>query len=162
MSVAFRRDSDEEHLEPKFARPIPPGPNLVTLRGKAQIDAQVKAAEAMVAAAVGEPAMAAAKRELTYWQSRQSTAEIATAPSCDHVGIGVTVSVLHNNQPRTFTIVGVDEADAEHALIGFTAPLARAMTGAEVGDLLPFAGRDDAIEILSISLPVGLPARSSP
>ena len=26
MSVAFRRDSDEEHLEPKFAVPIPPGP----------------------------------------------------------------------------------------------------------------------------------------
>ncbi|MGZ3172811.1 MAG: GreA/GreB family elongation factor, partial [Croceibacterium sp.] len=33
MSVAFRRDSDEEHLEPKFELPIPPGPNLVTARG---------------------------------------------------------------------------------------------------------------------------------
>ena len=33
MSVAFRRDSDEEHLEPKFELPIPAGPNLVTLRG---------------------------------------------------------------------------------------------------------------------------------
>ena len=33
MSVAFRRESDEEHLEPKFELPIPPGPNLVTSRG---------------------------------------------------------------------------------------------------------------------------------
>ena len=33
MSVAFRRESDEEHLEPKFELPIPPGPNLVTPRG---------------------------------------------------------------------------------------------------------------------------------
>ena len=33
MSVAFRRESDEEHLEPKFEQPIAPGPNLVTARG---------------------------------------------------------------------------------------------------------------------------------
>lgn len=32
MSVAFRRDCDEEHLEPHFELPIPPGPNLVTPR----------------------------------------------------------------------------------------------------------------------------------
>ena len=37
MSVAFRRDGDEEHLEPKFEIPIPPGPNLVTARGLALI-----------------------------------------------------------------------------------------------------------------------------
>jgi len=30
MSVAFRRESDEEHLEPKFELPVPPGPNFVT------------------------------------------------------------------------------------------------------------------------------------
>ena len=27
MSVAFRRESDEEHLEPIFEIPLPPGPN---------------------------------------------------------------------------------------------------------------------------------------
>ena len=37
MSVAFRRESDEEHLEPKFELPIPPGPNLVTERGLALV-----------------------------------------------------------------------------------------------------------------------------
>ena len=41
MSVAFRRESDEEHLEPKFERPIAPGPNLVTPRGLALIGAIV-------------------------------------------------------------------------------------------------------------------------
>ena len=29
MSVAFRRDSDEEHKEPRFELPIPVGPNLL-------------------------------------------------------------------------------------------------------------------------------------
>ena len=41
MSVAFRRESDEEHLEPKFELPIPPGPNFVTPGGLAQIEGRV-------------------------------------------------------------------------------------------------------------------------
>lgn len=49
MSVAFRRDGDEEHLEPKFEIPIPPGPNLVTARGLALIEAQVAALTAVLA-----------------------------------------------------------------------------------------------------------------
>jgi hypothetical protein len=50
MSVAFRRDGDEEHLEPKFELPIPPGPNLVTARGKAMIDEKCAEYEAAIAA----------------------------------------------------------------------------------------------------------------
>ena len=49
MSVAFRRDSDEEHLEPKFAVPIPPGRNLVTAHGISLIDARVTVLEQAVA-----------------------------------------------------------------------------------------------------------------
>ena len=41
MSVAFRRNGDEEHLEPKFEVPIPPGPNLVTPAGLALIEARI-------------------------------------------------------------------------------------------------------------------------
>jgi hypothetical protein len=33
MSVAFRRESDDEHKEPEFELPIPVGANLVTPRG---------------------------------------------------------------------------------------------------------------------------------
>ena len=43
MSVAFRRESDEEHKEPKFELPLPPGPNLVTARGLALIEAKAGA-----------------------------------------------------------------------------------------------------------------------
>ncbi len=50
MSVAFRRDSDEEHLEPKFELPIPPGPNFVTPAGLAQIEARVTELQALVEA----------------------------------------------------------------------------------------------------------------
>ena len=33
MSVAFRRESDDEHKEPEYELPIPVGANLVTPRG---------------------------------------------------------------------------------------------------------------------------------
>lgn len=56
MSVAFRRESDDEHLEPVFELPIPPGPNLVTERGLALIRTQVEACEDKVQALVAEGA----------------------------------------------------------------------------------------------------------
>jgi hypothetical protein len=46
MSVAFRREGDEEHKEPRFELPIPPGPNWVTARGLALIAAKVAELEA--------------------------------------------------------------------------------------------------------------------
>src|SRR4029079_14786816 len=46
MSVAFLRESDEEHKEPRFELPIPPGPSLVTPRGLALIEAKVGELEA--------------------------------------------------------------------------------------------------------------------
>ena len=48
MSVAFRRESDEEHLEPRFELPIPVGPNLVTRRGHALIVARNADLEALL------------------------------------------------------------------------------------------------------------------
>ncbi|HWU96102.1 MAG TPA: nucleoside-diphosphate kinase, partial [Sphingomonas sp.] len=56
MSVAFRRESDEEHKEPKFELPLPPGPNMVTARGLALIEAKVAGLEAAIAAGGEEEA----------------------------------------------------------------------------------------------------------
>ena len=91
MSVAFRRDGDEEHLEPKFEIPIPPGPNLVTARGRALIDERVAALEAQLAATHDETALNAIKRDLRYWQTRQITAEVVPIPDGTRVEIGTTV-----------------------------------------------------------------------
>ena len=53
-------------------------------------------------------------------------------------------------QLREIAIVGSDEADPALGRLAFTAPLARALTGAAVGDLVAFAGQDEAIEIVGI------------
>lgn len=160
MSVAFRRETDDEHLEPKFEIPIPPGPNLVTPRGLALIGERVAEIEARIALGGEETTVAAAKRDLRYWQTRQITAEVQPMPSGETVEFGATVTFLLDGKRRTLTIVGDDEADPANGLISFSAPLARALLGAEPGELLPFGPREEAIEILAIAVspPTGAPA----
>ncbi len=150
MSVAFRRESDEEHLEPRFEIPIPPGPNLVTDRGLTLIRAKVDALEAHIPTLTDETALKAAQRDLRYWRTRQATAQLAPAPTGDAVEFGCTVTYRLNGQQKAITIVGDDEADPAAGLIAFSAPLARAMMEAEPGEFVAFAGRDDAVEIIGI------------
>jgi len=53
----------------------------------------------------------------------------------DQVRFGATVELADEDRNRrTFTIVGDDEADATARRIGWSAPLARALIGAKIGD----------------------------
>lgn len=151
MSVAFRRDCDEEHLEPRFELPIPPGPNLVTPAGLAQIHARVEELEAIVAATDDEARLAEAKRDLRYWRARQATAHVAPPPPRGRVAFGSRVGFRLKGAVRTLEIVGDDEADPAFGRIAFSAPLARALIGTGIGDFADFAGESDVIEILDIA-----------
>ncbi len=150
MSVAFRRDSDEEHLEPKFELPLPPGANLVTARGLAMISAKVAELDAALAATTDDPARTAIKRDLRYWSARESTATLAPIPSGETVAFGAHVTFALNGTTRTITIVGSDEADPAQDYITFTAPLSRALMGLAAGDCADFNGVEDAIEVIEI------------
>ncbi|MCH7861618.1 GreA/GreB family elongation factor [Sphingomonas sp. NPDC092331] len=150
MSVAFRRESDEEHKEPKFELPLPPGPNLVTARGLALIEAKAGALEAAVAAERDDEARAALKRELRYWNTRRTTAQVAPAPEQGVAGIGSRVRIRLNGKERAIDLVGHDEADPAADRLSFQAPLAQALIGAEEGERVDFGGRAQAIEIVGI------------
>jgi transcription elongation GreA/GreB family factor len=113
VSVAFRRESDEEHKEPRFELPIPPGPNLVTERGLALIEARVAELEARGNPASGEERA----RDLRYWRQRLATAQLAPPPAEDEVGFGSTVTIRLNNRIRTVRLVGEDEADPVAGLL---------------------------------------------
>jgi transcription elongation GreA/GreB family factor len=151
VSVAFRREGDEEHLEPKFEIPIPPGPNRVTARGLALIREKIVALEATLASA-DETARPALQRELRYWQTREITAELVPPPSGETADFGTTVTFRLNGKQRTLAIVGDDEADPAAGRIAFSAPLTRALVGAEAGDVVEFGGKDDAIEVLIVEV----------
>ena len=148
MSVAFRRESDEEHLEPKFELPIPPGPNLVTERGFALIEARHDEIEAQLATELNEEERKKVLRDARYWRHQLATAQIAPIPSGEIVAIGTRVSFNRNGKPRMLEIVGHDESDPGAGRIAFSAPLARAMIGAEVGEEVELA--DEPIVITAI------------
>lgn len=161
MSVAFRRESDDEHLEPKFEIPLPPGPNRVTRAGLALIATRIEALERALADADTDADPAAAepiRRDLRYWRTRRATAEPTLAPDDGSAGFGTYVEVAMGGRTRRLAIVGDDEADPHADRIAFSAPLARALMGADAGDEIAFNGKDGAIRILSIA-PIDPPAQ---
>jgi transcription elongation GreA/GreB family factor len=151
MSVAFRRESDDEHKEPEYELPIPVGANLVTPRGARLLGEEVARIEDAVAAAPDDDARKKLMRQLRYFGTRKATAEVQPAPADGIVGIGSRVTYRLNGTERRVTIVGHDEADPAAQRIAFTAPLGRALMGAEAGDMAEFQGREDAITILAAS-----------
>lgn len=152
MSVAFRRDSDEEHLEPRFELPIPPGPNLVTSRGLRQIQAQNEKLDALLDGPLSEEERKQLLRDARYWRQRQASAQLSPPPSADHVAFGTRVTFAREGQVRTLELVGHDESDPAAGRIAFTAPLAIALIGAEVGDEVEFAGADVPLLVTKIEV----------
>ena len=142
MSVAFRRESDDEHLEPKFDIPLPPGPNLVTARGLALIRTKVAELEAALEGAPDEDARKAIRRDLKYWHTRETGAEIAPIPDGEEVAFGSRVTYRLGGRETRVDLVGSDEADPAAGRIPFTAPLAQALIGLSPGESEEFAGRD--------------------
>lgn len=149
MSVAFRRESDDEHKEPEYELPIPVGANLVTPRGLRLLGEETARIETAVAAETDADARKKLQRRLRYVHTRHATAEVQGPPVDGIVGIGSRVRYVLNGAERAVTIVGHDEADPAAGRIAFTAPLGRALMGAEAGESVAFQGRDDAITILS-------------
>lgn len=135
MSVAFRRESDDEHKEPKFELPIPVGPNRVTERGLRMIEAEVARLEAI--AAPDEIDL----RHLRYWRTRLATAEPAPPFTGEEAALGARVAYRDGGVAHVVDIVGHDEAEPAAGRIAFSAPLARALIGTGAGDEVPFSGR---------------------
>ncbi|MCY7271540.1 MAG: GreA/GreB family elongation factor [Sphingomonas bacterium] len=151
MSVAFRRDSDEEHLEPKFELPIPPGPNLVTPHGLKLIETRIAALETAAAAATPEQ-LPELQRDLRYWRARFATALLAPLASGDLVALGTAVTISQDGKTRTFAIVGHDESEPAAGRIAFTAPLAKALIGSEIGEEVDPPGPGGTITIVAIEV----------
>jgi transcription elongation GreA/GreB family factor len=88
---------------------------------------------------------------MRYWSSRKTTARIVPPPEDhDQVRFGATVKIARDDgREQTFRIVGEDQSDPSRGSISHVSPLARAMFGKRVGDVVP-AGTGE-VEIKSIS-----------
>ena len=80
----------------------------------------------------------------------------AQQPSREQVRFGATVELAdEDDNRRTLTIIGDDEADATAGRIGWSAPLARALIGAKVGDerIVRLPGGEKSYEVMAIRYP---------
>ncbi len=71
----------------------------------------------------------------------------------DQVFFGATVTVGHDNgDEKTYSIVGIDEADASRNLISWISPLAKALLKAREGDVvvLRSPSGEEELEILAV------------
>jgi len=147
MSRAFVKETSESAPPPE--RMVDEGPNLVTPEGLAQIDAHITRIEAAMKTEGNVLLRETLARDLRYWEIRKATAEVVETHSTDTVSFGSTVTISRKGRQQTFRIVGVDEADASKGLISFRSPLAQAILGAEVGDVIEAGEALGEIEVLS-------------
>jgi len=154
MSRAFVKEGTGE-LEPLPDLPISPHPNYVTPRGLAALKARLWARQGDLAALKARAERldrlpeAAAERDIRYLEARLRTAilvEPAARPSSE-VQFGCRVVVEMEGAERVFEIVGEDEADADQGRIAPQSPLARALIGAEVGDVVVWRRPSGALEL---------------
>ena len=155
MSRAFVKEADGvDAVENLPERPVSPGPNFVTAEGLATIAAELEKTHrehAQAQAANDRAALARTARDLRYWTSRRTTAQVIAPPIAGgEVQFGSTVTIERDDGRRqTFRIVGEDEADPAKGSISYVSPLAQALTGKRTGDVV-HAGNSDA-EIVTIA-----------
>ena len=80
----------------------------------------------------------------------------ASQTSRDEVRFGASVELAdEDDHRRTVTVIGDDESDATSGRIGWSAPLARALIGAKVGDerIVRLPGGEKSYEVIPIRYP---------
>ncbi|MYL99019.1 transcription elongation factor GreB [Novosphingobium sp. FGD1] len=109
----------------------------------------------------GRKRMREIDRELAFLARRMKALRVvdpAQQAERGRIFFGASVELADEDDERlTLTIVGDDEQDAARGLIGWSAPIARALRGAGVGDLrtvrLPSGEKE--WEVMAITYPAG-------
>lgn len=169
MSRAFVKESDEDLAAGELPeRPLSAHPNYLTPAGLEQLHARVKELHEQherFKAASGEDSLAKQKqreveRDLRYFNAQLERAIVVdpAGQPRDEVHFGAVVKIVdEEGREHSFSIVGDDEADVASGKISWASPLAKAMMGSKVGDVVVWrrpAGEVE-VEIAEISYPKG-------
>jgi transcription elongation GreA/GreB family factor len=154
MSRAFVKEDDNAGVEPLPDRPISPHPNIVTPEGLAAIERNLADLHERHAVALKDEdraAQASIARDLRYWSARRASAQLVKPPDApSEAAFGTTVTIERDDgRKQTWRIVGEDEADPAQGTLSYLSPVARALIGKRIGDVVR-AGNSDA-EIVAIS-----------
>ncbi len=145
MSRAFVREDALEAVQELPDKPISPHPNYLTREGLEKLRERLAAYQARQVELSGREELAARQelaqvlRELRYLERRLQSAIVADPPpqAEDRVHFGAWVEVQDLQGKRyTYRIVGEDEADASCGYISWVSPLAQALLGASIGEVV--------------------------
>ncbi len=107
----------------------------------------------------GRKRMREIDRELSFLakvMKHSKVVEPSQQPDKARVFFGATVTIAdEDDEERTVTLVGDHEQDAGKGQLGWSSPMARALKGAEVGDLrvVSLPGGSKEWEVVSITYP---------
>ncbi len=167
MSRAFVKESDDDAVSDELPeRPLPAHANYVTPQGLEQLQTRVRELQeqheqlAQIAKDDSEAKrkMREVERDQRYFNAQLERATVVdpAAQPRDGVHFGATVEIAEEDGTQNeFVIVGDDEADVAAGSISWASPLAKALIGAKVGDVVKWrrpAGDAD-IEIVKIHYP---------
>lgn len=155
MSRAFVREPEGgEAFEDLPERTLSPH-HLVTASGLAQMEAEIERLKQRLEEAKAsddKAELTRVSRDLRYWSARRVTAELVPPPTdITHVRFGARVTIeREDGRKQTYRIVGEDEADPTKGSISYVSPLAQALMGKEISDVIPL-GSSQA-EIIDIAI----------
>ena len=107
----------------------------------------------------GRKRMREIDRELAQLAKKMKQARVvdpAEQPDKTRVWFGATVTLAdEDDEQRALTIVGDDEQDASAGKVGWSAPIARALRGAAIGDLrtVRLPGGEKEWEVIAVEYP---------
>ena len=95
--------------------------------------------------------MARAARDFRYFTARRANAQLVqSAGEADVVLFGRQVTFRRDDgRTQSFRIVGEDEADATQVMISHVSPIAKALLGKRVGDIV--ALNDTELEVIAVA-----------
>ena len=164
MSRAFVKEPDGDMAgDDQPDLPQSPHPNYVTPVGLKELESRLAEREGRrhrLAASddlAGKLPLAQVDRDIRYLKGRierASPVDAADQPAGE-VCFGALVGVAdETGSVAQYAIVGEDEADAQRGKVSWVSPLARALLGARVGDVITWKrpSGDVELEVVSIRL----------
>ena len=164
MSRAFVKENDDPRAgddQPELPRPS--HPNLITPRGLEALnerEEQLLEERAELLTRDGDlealSHLGQVERDLRYLEGRIAAAQVVdpTRQPTDEVAFGAHVTMEDGEGTKhIYSIVGEDEADPAAGAVSWVSPLARALAGARVGDLVTWRrpSGDLELEVMEIS-----------
>ena len=167
MSRAFVKESDDDAVAGELPeRPLPAHANYVTPQGLEQLQARARELQEQHEQlsplakddSESKRKLREVERDQRYFNAQLDRATVVdpAGQPRDGVHFGATVEIADEDGTRhVFSIVGDDEADVTAGRISWASPLAEAMIGARIGDIVKWRrpSGDADVEIVKIRYP---------